>query len=728
MNNNLKIRSLFLALVIASASARSASFGAASIGGASSCADSIGVASSCAEDVYDYLIPKPVIVAQPGSCFMPRIPSRVSDQSYTLEIKADGSAEIAADGEAGRRYAETTLAQLRALAGTNPIPPRVIVDWPALKWRGLLNDCGRNYQSLDSIKKTLDLMARYKLNFFHWHLTDHHGWRLESKLHPEVNSAESMTRHPGKFYSQTEFREIVDYAAELGITVMPELDVPGHTTALRKALGVEKLHTPGVEKVIVDLIEELCSLEPAERMPFVHLGTDEVKGEVEQVPDEWYQLWANTVTKHGRTVLGWWPGHKLKAPSVVAEVWEHKLKEPSVVAEVWGQKGTAEDTDCSYIDTTKTYYLNHVDPFEIARGAAYQRPCRWSASYDDLRALGAEIDIWPDVYAPNEKDVWRNIAIAPGVVMLSDAFWCGREENIPEYWSHPPSAADERRKVESDLERRTIRHRDCFFGDDSWYPFPFVAQTQMRWRVSDAATGKVIADDIAGATIAPRHWLFDRDRTPGEGAGATGVKVNALTGKGVEGVVKDNALTGKGVEGVVMETWIRSPKTQKVGVFISFTNYSRSYDRRFVRNTAGRGEWSTAGAKVFVNEAEVPPPEWRSPGRGGLSLETSFVDEEFWMREPTEIVLREGWNHIRLIVPDPAANGVPGERWTATFVPVLGTSAHPCEVPGLEYSAKPPLPRRASFVGGSGVVGSVVEGGQWFCVVGRASDGRGQAR
>ena len=618
---------------------------------------------------YDDLIPRPKIVAKPGSAVQPRIPERVKDQSYTLEVKADGTADIRAESDAGRKYAETTLAQLKALAGTNALPPRTIVDWPALKWRGMLNDCGRNYQSVDSIKKTLDLLAAYKLNYFHWHLTDYHGWRLESKVHPEVTAAASQLRQPGKFYTQAEFKEVVEYAVNLGITIMPELDVPGHTRALRKALGVEKLHSPGVDKIIVDLIDELCALEPGARMPFIHIGTDEVGAGDEQVPDEWYQLWANTVVKNGRTVLGWCPGHKLVAEASLAA----KMSAPPVIASVWGQDSSAENTEYPYIDSTKSYYLNHVDPFEIARGAAYQRPCRWAADYDDPRAMGAEIDVWHDVCAPQAEDVWRDIAIAPGVVMLSDAFWGGREDNVPEYWSHPPEADDSRREVEIDLERRTARHRDFFFGEDSWYPFPFVMQTPLRWRMSDMASGAVIATDLAGATIAPRHWLFDKERVPGEG--------------GVAALPTTNALAAKGTKGVTLETWIRSPKRQKVGAFISFTNYSRSLNRSVLQRAAGEGEWSTAGAKVFVNDVEVAPPKWRKPGQTGMNLETAFADEEFWMREPTELELREGVNHVKLVVPDPEENGVKGERWTATFVPVLGTSAHPREVPGLEYSS-----------------------------------------
>ena len=111
------------------------------------------------------------------------------DQAYKLEIAPDGIV-IVAPSAAGERYAHATLDQLRKLAGGQPLPACTIVDWPALRFRGFMNDYGRNYQSLQSIRDTLDLMAAYKLNLFHWHLTDYHGWRLESKRHPQVNRTE----------------------------------------------------------------------------------------------------------------------------------------------------------------------------------------------------------------------------------------------------------------------------------------------------------------------------------------------------------------------------------------------------------------------------------------------------------------------------------------------------------------------------------------------------------
>ncbi len=570
-------------------------------------------------------------------------PDAVRDQAYRLDI-APGGITVTASGVAGERHARATLDQLRKLAGGRPIPACTITDWPALRYRGFMNDYGRNYQSLKSIRDTLDMMAAYKLNIFHWHLTDYHGWRLESKRYPQLNRPEATKRHIGAYYTQRDFIETVRYAAERGITVIPELDVPGHSEAFRIGMGVAKMHTPGVDRTICDLIDELCALVPANEMPFIHLGTDEVWYDSEKVPDEWYQMWANQVSRNGRTVIGWWPGHPLKPTG-------------PAISMVWGQRGEATNTPYAYLDTTKGYYLNHMEPEEILRTAAYQAPCRWGAK--DPRALGALISVWHDDYAPTTEDIWNHVAILPGIVMLGETFWCGDELIRPDLWAHPPEQNDPDIGRQAALERRVLAQRDRVFGDKFPYPFQYVRQTDMRWRLTDAETGKVLGKALVGATISPRHWLFSRPENMNFLDKATGC--------------------------VVAETWIRSESRQDCGAWIGFTGYSRSGGRRGDKRLPALGEWSRHGAKVEINGKEIPPPAWQNPS-AKCTHETPFTNEEYYFRDPTPITLEKGWNHVKLTIPKKDGSG----RWTATFVPMLGTSAHPRDVPGLTYSATEP--------------------------------------
>ena len=130
-----------------------------------------------------------------------------------------------------------TFNQMKKLseADGTAIPDCDIYDKPEFKYRGLMLDCGRNYQSVASIKDVISTLADYKMNVFHWHLTDNYGWRLESKKHPELQKNEAFSRNVGKFYTQAEFKDILAFAKTRGVTVIPELDMPGHTLAFRKA-------------------------------------------------------------------------------------------------------------------------------------------------------------------------------------------------------------------------------------------------------------------------------------------------------------------------------------------------------------------------------------------------------------------------------------------------------------------------------------------------------------
>lgn len=186
----------------------------------------------------------------------------------------------------GFYYGMKTLEQLLLRrGGTTTIAACDIVDWPDFEIRGFMNDVGRNYMPLPLIARELDSMAQLKLNVYHFHFTENPGWRLESKIYPELNAPENYTRMPGKFYTQKEFKQLVEYCRLRNILLIPEMDMPGHSQMFRKALNV-KMSDEKATKALVALIKELCSLVPKEKMPIIHIGTDEVRGKDEQVNNE----------------------------------------------------------------------------------------------------------------------------------------------------------------------------------------------------------------------------------------------------------------------------------------------------------------------------------------------------------------------------------------------------------------------------------------------------------
>lgn len=174
-----------------------------------------------------------------------RTPSGGCEESYTLKIEPEGVA-LEAPSDKGILYAAHTLMQIFLQFGPEmALPCLTIEDRPRFAWRGLMLDEGRHFQGMAQVKRLLDIMARLKLNTFHWHLTEDQGWRIEIERYPrltEIGSRRAGTGygsprqghnhipHEG-FYSQDEIREVVAYAAARNITIVPEIEIPGHSNA-----------------------------------------------------------------------------------------------------------------------------------------------------------------------------------------------------------------------------------------------------------------------------------------------------------------------------------------------------------------------------------------------------------------------------------------------------------------------------------------------------------------
>ena len=589
-------------------------------------------------------------------------PDGAADEAYCLDVAPTGVV-VTASGRRGAIWAKATLDQLAKLGGGR-VPCCRIVDGPKFPWRGFMPDCGRNYIEIRHLKAMIDAMSACKMNLFHWHLTEYYGWRLESKRYPELQREDAFyLRHVGKCYTQDEFREIVDYAWARGVTVMPEFDVPGHALAFRRAFGFETMRDEGVRERLCDLVDELCSLAPAEKMPFIHLGTDEARLPEEKVPPRWLEPLVRRVQAAGRTVVGWTPGELRGLEDVGA-----------IAGMRWGRR-KVETLNLPCFDASGMY-LDTLDPFELLGVATFRKVCPWAGT--EGTRLGGIVCAWHDDAAKDGYDFLRNQAVMPAYTLFGDVFWRGRDEAPGGSGRWMPKAGDPLQMRAAELERRVIAQRDKVWHD-SPYPYHFLRQTDMRWRVTDAQTGRVVVRDLAQATVF--LWQSCNDGVE-DGRSATAVG-NVFTNR--SGVA-------------VLETWIRSPVTQTVGAWIGFTDYVRNHGRAYSAPTPPRGKWNRTGATVEINGESVPPPAWRKPGQqaGGnvphlLYVheldEIPFEDEEYYMRPPTPIVLRKGWNHVKLTVPcAKAANYAP---WVATFIPLLGTTEHPREVPGLEYACDP---------------------------------------
>lgn len=226
-------------------------------------------------------------------------------EAYHLEVTNKGKINISAVSKNGVLYAFQTLSQIvQSNNNTITLPVCKITDEPAFAWRAFMLDESRHFQGMEMVKRLLDEMARLKMNTFHWHLVDDPGWRIEIKKYPELTEIGSKRDYTHReltyeewtekfpdrktYYTQDEIGEIVKYAADRGIKIMPEIEVPGHasasiaafpwlgTSSKREGKGIwgdlYNVTNPKVEAFLHDVLDEVIELFPSK---IIHIGGDE---------------------------------------------------------------------------------------------------------------------------------------------------------------------------------------------------------------------------------------------------------------------------------------------------------------------------------------------------------------------------------------------------------------------------------------------------------------------
>lgn len=267
---------------------------------------------------YDYDLKGACLAAAPVT---EAVDATLPPEGYSLSVEP-GAIRIAAADAAGRFYARETLRQLAVEASTNAvaIPCCEIRDWPQYRWRGLMIDEARHFLGKTAVKRIIDQMAHHKLNVLHWHLTDDQGWRLDLSRHPELvrygavrpqsvkfgtharwlpPNGELSFEYDGErygpfFYSRADVEEILAHAKARHVTVVPEIEMPGHVRALlaahpelscrgdvarvpRVAWSIDDdvlcVGNDGTLRLLKDILDEVCDLFPD--APYIHIGGDE---------------------------------------------------------------------------------------------------------------------------------------------------------------------------------------------------------------------------------------------------------------------------------------------------------------------------------------------------------------------------------------------------------------------------------------------------------------------
>ena len=371
------------------------------------------------------------------------------DESYTLEV-TEKNIFINAHSDLGAMHAMETLLQLLNTYGNQFIFPSIkIEDNPRFTWRGLMIDSARHFQPIDVIKRNLDAMAALKLNVFHWHLTDDQGWRIQIKSLPQLTTLAS----DGEFYTQEEIKQIVSYANDRGIMVIPEIDVPGHATAILTALPeigsaysangeIKKYNlerNAGIFNPTLDpsnpktysylelIFNEVCALFPSK---YFHIGGDENEGK------DWdanpkiqaFKRQHNLKTNHdlqtyfnmqllkimdkkGKKVIGW---EEIMTPTMSKDAIIHSWKGPN----------EGMPTGQSLINAAKSgyktilsngFYIDLMLSIKDHYAVEIVNEKSNLSEEEKKRILGGEATMWSELVTPLTIDsrIWpRTIAIA----------------------------------------------------------------------------------------------------------------------------------------------------------------------------------------------------------------------------------------------------------------------------------------------------------------------------
>lgn len=596
-----------------------------------------------------------IIIANNGlkiNFIKPAISKNSNEEAYSIQINSDVT--VTANTEKGAFYAIQTLKQLLRKNKNKGLFPKInIKDWPAFKIRGFMHDTGRNFQSVEQLKEQLEVLSNYKYNIFHWHLTDDPAWRLESKLYPELQDESATSRHKGKFYTQEDFKEIVAFCKERQITVIPEFDIPGHSKAFRSAFDFESMRDEKALPVLLDLFKELICLTTPEDMPYIHIGTDEVRNKEEYVSEEFILEIMNFIKSNNRELIVWKEGIEVAEDS-------------TSINQLWAQHTPRKGH--RFIDS-RANYINHLDPFAGMSRLFFQQPCRQPQG--DFNALGGILCAWPDNNIANERDLLKQNPIYPSIVFYSDAIWKGREKDCKEYWAKLPKPNSKEFNDFKQFEEKVITHRNLFFEGKE---FPYVNQTSITWKIIGPFNHK---GDF-NTTFEVEKNIKDRYKI----AGKTFTWNDSIIGGTIhlKHFFGFPSYTNKNSGTYYAYSEIYSPYDRVQDFWIGFQGWSRSGGRR-VGPFPNIGQWHTTNPKIWVNKQKIEPPIWKQPNLATKTDEIPFIDEDYFYRNPTKVNLKKGWNSILLKIP----HGGNSWKWMFTCIPINIDKSGVKEVKDLKF-------------------------------------------
>lgn len=538
------------------------------------------------------------------------------EEAYTLSVSKN-KIHIKAITEKGVYWAMQTLRQLAVKQGKKTtFEGCTIVDYPAFRIRGFMQDVGRTFISLDELKKEIAILSRYKINVFHWHLTENQGWRLESKKYPILNEASSYERSHAQFYTLNQVKELVEFCKQHNVMLIPEIDMPGHSLAFRKAFKHDMQSAEGTQ-ILKELLEEML---PYFDVPYFHIGTDEVEFTNPNFVPEMVQF----IRKRGKKVISWNPG------------WHYKEGEIDMT-QLWSYRGKAQK-GIPAVDS-RLHYINHFDAFGDVIALYNSRILNVSEGSNDH--AGSIVAVWHDRYIPDEQEIIIQNNFYPALLALAERSWLG---GGTEYFDGKgtilSSKTDPNFVAFADFERRMLWHKKQNFNN---LPFAYVKQTDMQWTITEPFPneGDLTKSFPPEKSLADTYIYNGKTYNTQKTIGA-GIYLRHVWGNIVKSLY-DNPQPN---HTAYAYTYVYSPKKQTVGLWASTQNYSRSEKDL----PPPQGKWDYKESRIWINDTEIQPPVWKS-SHTEKSEETPLTNENFEVRPPIAVTLNKGWNKVLIKLP-----------------------------------------------------------------------------
>ncbi|ELP6757972.1 beta-N-acetylhexosaminidase [Vibrio vulnificus] len=407
----------------------------------------------------------------------------LDEGAYQLKISQE-QVRVEAGSSSGFVHATASLLQLldyNSLTQEAQLACCSISDSPRFRYRGMMLDCSRHFHSVEQVKRLINLLAHYKFNTFHWHLTDDEGWRVEIKAFPALTKVGAwrgvdeaiepqythISQRYGGFYSQEEIKEVVAYAAQRSIMVIPEIDVPGHCRAAIKSLPEmlveaeddtvyrsiqnysDNVLNPGLSttyQFLDGVLEEIAQLFPA---PYVHIGADEVPHGVwsnspscqalmKQHGYQDYKELQGHLLRHaeqklrslGKRMLGWEEAQHGDKVSKDTVIYSWLSEEAAVNCARQGFDVVLQPAQTTYLDMTQDYApeepgVDWANPLPLEKAYNYE-PLANIPADDPIhkRIWGIQTALWCEIINNPER---MDYMVFPRIIALAEACWTQKE-------------------------------------------------------------------------------------------------------------------------------------------------------------------------------------------------------------------------------------------------------------------------------------------------------------